>query len=277
MTGRVALVTGAARGQGRSHAIALAAAGADVIITDLDGTVPTVDYPLASPTDLMDVCNTIKGLGRRVHSAFVDVRDADGMAEAVAEGVRQFGRLDAVVANAGILGTPAPSWELAPDQWRTLIDVNLTGVWTTFRAAIPPMIEAGNGGSLVAISSIAGLRGIPHCSHYVAAKHGVVGLVGSLANELAKYQIRANTLHPTNVRTPMIDNPFSAKIFRPDLDAPTLEDADQVLRRINLLEMPWIDATDVTDAVMWLVSDESKRVTGAAIPVDAGMLAKYNG
>jgi len=277
MTGKVALVTGAARGQGRSHALALAAEGAELIITDLCGSVPTVDYPLASRAELEDVCNEIKELGRGVYAAFVDVRNADAMCEAVADGVREFGQLDAVIANAGILGAPTPSWEMTPEQWHTMLDINLSGVWSTFRAAIPHMIKAGNGGSLVGISSIAGLRGIPNVSHYVAAKHGVVGLIGSLANELARYGIRANTVHPTNVRTPMIDNPVAAKIFRPDLDAPSLDDGVDVLKRINLLDMPWIDAADVTDAVLWLVSDESKRVTGAAIPVDAGMLAKYAG
>ncbi|GAB89592.1 mycofactocin-coupled SDR family oxidoreductase [Gordonia rhizosphera] len=277
LDGKVALVTGAARGQGRSHALAMATEGADLIITDVAGAVDTVGYPLGTEEQLSEVHRELKELGVRVHSSVVDVRDADAMVEAVAGAVADLGRLDAVVANAGILHAPARSWELTPEQWRTMVDVNLTGVWTTFRAAIPPMIEAGNGGSLVGISSIAGLRGIPGVSHYVAAKHGVVGLIGSLANELAEYGIRANSIHPTNVRTPMIDNPLAAKIFRPDLESPTLDDGIDVLKRINLLDMPWIDASDVTDAVVWLVSDESKRVTGINLPVDAGMLAKYIG
>ncbi|MEE4023360.1 mycofactocin-coupled SDR family oxidoreductase [Gordonia sp. PKS22-38] len=277
MVGKVALVTGAARGQGRSHALALAAEGADLVITDIAGTVDTVGYPLGTADELDDVHRELKELGARVHRATVDVRDADAMVETVTSAVADLGRLDAVVANAGILGAPAQTWQLTPEQWRTMLDVNLTGVWSTFRAAIPHMIDAGNGGSLVGISSIAGLRGIPGVSHYVAAKHGVVGLIGSLANELAPYGIRANSIHPTNVRTPMIDNPLAAKIFRPDLDEPSLDDGVEVLKRINLLDMPWIDVSDVTDAVVWLLSDESKRVTGINLPVDAGMLAKYNG
>ncbi|OZE79138.1 SDR family mycofactocin-dependent oxidoreductase [Rhodococcus sp. 15-649-1-2] len=275
--GKVALVTGAARGQGRSHALALAAEGADVIITDIAGPVDTVRYDLATSQELDTVANDISALGRKVHAGVVDVRDADAMVDTVSRAVDSLGRLDIVVANAGILGPPRSTWEMSVAEWDAVIGVNLTGVWSTFRAAIPHIIESGDGGSLIAISSIAGLRGVPYVGNYVAAKHGVVGLIGTLANELAQYGIRANSIHPTNVRTPMIDNPSSALIFRPDLEEPTLDDGYDVLKRINLLDMPWIDSSDVTDAVTWLASSESKRITGTALPVDAGMLSKYPG
>lgn len=277
LEGTVALITGGARAQGLSHALALARAGADIIIVDAVSPVETIGYEMSTDNDLNVAVQQIESLDRRAIAVRTDVRDEDAMIEGVADAVHTLGRLDTVVANAGVLGPTRRSWEMSAKEWRTVIDVNLTGVWQTFKAAIPHVIRGKRGGSLIAISSIAGLRGVPHVSNYSAAKHGLVGLVGSVANELAEYKIRVNTVHPTNVRTPMIDNPVSAKIFRPDMELPTLDDGAGVLQRINLLPAPWVEAGDVSDAVLWLASNHSRFVTGAAIPVDAGMLAKYGG
>jgi len=276
VAGTVALVTGAARGQGQSHALRLAQEGADLILLDSVAPISHIEYAMPEPANLKQVAEQVRETGRRVVTIEVDLRDLDAVTAGLDSAVRELGRLDIVVANAGVLGPGRRSWELSREEWETVVDINLTGVWTTVKAAIPHMIAAGNGGSVVLISSIAGLRGIPGVSHYVAAKHAVVGLAGSLANEVAEFGIRVNTVHPTNVRTPMIDNPSSARLFRPDLPDPALDDGREALTRINLLSVPWVDAEDVSSAVLWLASDEARYVTGAAIPVDAGMLAKFS-
>ncbi len=276
VAGKIALVTGAARGQGRSHAITLAEHGADVILVDAARAIDTIGYPMPTPDDLKEAARAVEEFDRRAVVIEADVRD-DGLGAMVSDAVAQLGGLDIVVANAGVLGSPKSSWEFSHEEWSTVVDINLTGVWQTTKATVPHLIAGGRGGSIIAISSIAGLRGIPNVAQYCAAKHGVVGLATALANEVARYGIRVNTIHPTNVRTPMIDNPVSAKIFRPDLEAATIEDGADVLRRINLLPVPWIEPTDVSQAVLWLASDESRYVTGAAVTVDAGMLSKYTG
>jgi (-)-trans-carveol dehydrogenase len=274
---RVAAVTGAARGQGRAHALAFAREGADLVLVDAASDIASIGYGMATPSDLADVAAQVEALGRRVMVVQNDVRDLEALQDGITSAVTELGRLDILVANAGVLGVAKRTWELSPEDWKSVIDINLTGVWTTIRAAVPHMIAAGNGGSVILISSIAGLRGIPGVANYVAAKHALVGLAGSLANEVAEFGIRVNTVHPTNVRTPMIDNPVSARIFRPDLEAPTLDDGAAVLQRINLLPVPWVTPDDISAAVAWLASDEARFVTGAAIPVDAGMLSKYHG
>jgi len=276
VVGKIALVTGAARGQGRSHAVTLAEHGADVILVDAARAIDTIGYPMPTPDDLKEAARAVEEFDRRAVVIEADVRD-DGLGAMVSDAVAQLGGLDIVVANAGVLGSPKSSWELSREEWSTVVDINLTGVWQTTKAAVPHLIAGGRGGSIIAISSIAGLRGIPNVAPYCAAKHGVVGLATALANEVARYSIRVNTIHPTNVRTPMIDNPVSAKIFRPDLEAATIEDGADVLRRINLLPVPWVEPADVSQAVLWLASDESRYVTGAAVTVDAGMLSKYTG
>jgi SDR family mycofactocin-dependent oxidoreductase len=276
-SGQAVVVTGAARGQGKEHALRFAREGADVVLVDSVSSIDTVGYPLPTRKDLDQVACKIEDLDRRAIVLEVDVRDAEGLAVGIGGAVAELGRLDVLVANAGILGPARRTWELHRKEWDAVIDVNLTGVWASIKACIPHMIAAGHGGSVVLISSIAGLLGIPGVSNYVAAKHALVGLAGSLANEVAEHGIRVNTVHPTNVRTPMIDNASSATIFRPDLEMPTLDDAAEVLQRINLLHLPWVQAEDVTAAVTWLCSDEARYVTGAALPVDAGMLSKYHG
>jgi len=277
LEGRVAVVTGAARGQGRAHSLRFAAEGADVILVDSVREIDQIGYPMPGTEDLHRVAEEVEATGRRAMVIEADVRDVDNLVKGVEAAASDLGRLDVVVANAGVLGSPKPSWEMDLAEWSSVVDINLTGVWASVKAALPSMIAAGNGGSVILISSIAGLRGVPNVANYAAAKHGVVGLAGSVANEVAQYGIRVNSVHPTNVRTPMIDNPTSAKIFRPELEAPTLEDGWAVLQGINLLPVPWIESEDVSNAVLWLASDESRFVTGANIPVDAGMLAKYGG
>jgi SDR family mycofactocin-dependent oxidoreductase len=276
LEGKVAFVTGAARGQGRSHAVAMAREGADIILLDAARPIDGVAYAMPSSADLKETANLVEALDRRAVQIVADVRDED-MIDQFADAVAELGRLDIAVANAGILCPTKPSWEIPRNEWDAVVDINLTGVWQTMKAAVPHMINGGNGGSIIAISSIAGIRGVPHVAHYSAAKHGLVGLSTSLANEVAQYNIRVNTVHPTNVRTDMIDNPTSAKIFRPDLENPSLDDGFDVLSRINLLPVPWVDSADISDAVLWLASDESRYVTGTSLPVDAGMLAKYPG
>jgi SDR family mycofactocin-dependent oxidoreductase len=277
LAGTVALITGAARGQGRVEAVRMAELGADLILVDLAAPVETIDYPFPGPADLEDTARQVVAAGGRAATAVVDVRDLEGMVGSVAAAVAEFGRLDTVVANAGILHQPKPTWELSWDEWQATIGVNLTGVWTTIKASAPHMIAAGNGGSIILISSIAGDRGCPNVAAYVAAKHGVVGLARTAANELAQYGIRVNSVHPTNVRTPMIDNPVSARIFRPDLEDATLDDGVGPLRTVNLMDLPWITSDDVANTVVFLASDDSKFITGAKIPVDAGSWAKWPG
>lgn len=275
--GKVAFITGAARGQGRAHALRLAGEGADIIATDLAGPVDTVSYAPATPEDLAQTVREVEALDRRIFSFTADTRDYDALKNGLDEGVVELGRLDVVVANAGILNAVAPSWELDEANWRTMIDINLTGTWHACKAAVPHVVKQGPGGSIILISSTAGLRGIPGIAHYNAAKHGVLGLARTLANELAPQRIRVNSVHPTNVRTEMIDNESSARIYRPDLDNPSFEDALPSLADINMWDVPYLEVEDVANAVLWLASDESRYVTGIALPVDLGMSMKYSG
>jgi len=274
--GKVAFVTGAARGQGRSHALRLAEEGADIIAVDVCRQLASVPYPMATPDDLAETAKLVEDLDRRIVAREVDVRDAARLAEVVAEGVAELGRLDVVVANAGIFSV-GPTLELDEAVWQEMIDVNLTGVWKSIKAAVPRMIDAGRGGSVIITSSAAGLRGFPNIAHYVAAKHGVVGLMKTLAQELAPYMIRVNTVNPTTVDTPMVMNDTFFTLARPDLERPGRADAAEAFVGLNALPVPWVEAIDISNAVLWLASDESRFVTGVALPVDAGFLEKVGG
>lgn len=267
--GKVAFVTGAARGQGRSHALRLAQEGADIIAVDICRDVQTVPYPGATAEDLDETVAQVEALDRRIIASQADVRDLGALHEAVTAGVAEFGRLDIVVANAGILSM-APAWEITDEAWDTVVDINLKGVWHTAKAAIPTLIEQGEGGSIILTSSIAGLGPLAGMTHYAAAKHGVTGLARNMSNELAQYSIRVNSIHPTTVHTPMIDNPALYQAFRPDLDNPTLEDAREGFATLNKLPVPWVEPIDVSNAVLFLASDEARYITGAQLPVDAG-------
>jgi (+)-trans-carveol dehydrogenase len=272
--GKVAFITGAARGQGRSHAIRLAEEGADIIAVDLCEQIDTVPFPMSTPADLEQTVKEVEALDRRIVAIQADVRDFGALKSAVETGVAELGRLDIVCANAGIAGGNKPGWETEEQAWQNTIDVNLTGVWHTCKAAIPHLIEAGNGGSLILTSSAAGLKGMQNIVDYVSAKHGVVGLMRTLALELAPHMIRVNSVHPTVVDTPMIQNDWTAQLFRPDLTNPTIEDAHEAFRGLNALPILWVDARDISNAVLFLASDEARYITGVTLPVDAGFGAK---
>ncbi|SCX22139.1 mycofactocin-coupled SDR family oxidoreductase [Mycolicibacterium fluoranthenivorans] len=264
MSGRVAgkrvLVTGAARGMGRSHAVRLAEEGADLILIDICRSLPEVEYPLSAEEDLEETARLVREHGRVAVAHVVDVRDADALTAAVDDGVNQLGGLEASVANAGVL--TAGTWSTTTSaQWRTVVDINLIGTWNTCRAAIPHLVDRG--GSLINISSVAGLKGSPLHTPYTASKHGVVGLSRALANELAASHIRVNTVHPTGVPTGM----------RPDSLHTLLHDTRQDLGPIfqNALPIVMAEAVDISNAVLYLVSDESRYVTGLELKVDAGV------
>jgi len=273
--GKVAFVTGAARGQGRSHAVRLAQEGADIIAVDLAGQVASVPYPMATPEDLDQTVKEVEALDRRIVARQADVRDYAALKSALDEGVTQLGRLDIVCSNAGIASF-GPADELDETTWRDMIDINLTGMWHTCKAAIPHLVEGGRGGSIVITSSDAGLKGFPNLAHYVSAKHGVVGLMRTLALELAPHMIRVNSLHPTTVNTDMIQNAPTYELFAPDLAEKdrTKERLAERFQAINALPIPWVEPADISNAVLWLASDEARYITGVTLPVDAGFMAK---
>jgi SDR family mycofactocin-dependent oxidoreductase len=259
---KVVLVTGAAQGTGRVHCQRFADEGADVI---------AVDVPAAAD-ELRSTAREVEKRGRRCAVAGSDVCDIDSMTAAVEAGVTALGRLDVVVANAGIHPTGAPAWQLREDEWLHTLDVNLTGVWHTVKASVPNMGSAG--GSIVIISSTNGLRGTANTAHYTASKHAVVGLARTLANELGPRGIRVNTVHPGAVATAMVLNEATFKRLRPDLLNPKAEDAAEVLKARNLLPIPWVEPVDVANAVVFLASDEGRYITGTQLVVDAGLTQK---
>jgi SDR family mycofactocin-dependent oxidoreductase len=259
---KVAVITGAARGTGRVHCERLADEGTDLIALDIP----------AAATDLEVTAAEVEKRGRRCVTGLADVCDFDALTAAVGAGVAELGRLDIVVANAGIHTAGAPAWELTEDVWRNTLDVNLTGVWHTVKATVGHLGEVG--GSVVIISSTNGLRGTANTAHYTASKHAVVGLARTLANELGPRRIRVNTVHPGAVATSMTLNDATFKRLRPDLDMPTAEDAAEVLIARHLLPVPWVEPVDVANAVVFLASDEARYITGTQLVVDAGLLEK---
>lgn len=273
VSGKVAFITGGARGQGRSHALRLAEEGADIIVCDLIQQIDSIPYPMSTAEDLAETVRLVEGLDRRIIARQVDVRDQAGLDSLIADAIAEFGHIDIVCANAGIMSM-APTWEITDESWSDMIDVNLTGVWRTLKAVVPSMIAAKRGGSIVITSSTAGIRGFGNLAHYTAAKHGVVGLMLSLANEVAQHNIRVNTIHPTNVATGMILNDATYKLFAPHLEKPTRADAEPDFLAMNLLPVPWIEAVDISNAILFLASDEARYITGVQLPVDAGQLAK---
>ncbi|WP_405183055.1 mycofactocin-coupled SDR family oxidoreductase [Nocardia sp. NBC_01377] len=272
--GKVAFITGAARGQGRSHAVRLASEGADIIAVDLCGPVDTVPYALATPDDLAETAELVKAHNRRVVTAQVDVRDYARLKGIVDDGVEQLGRLDIVVANAGIGNGGQSLEELDEDVWQTMLDVNLTGVWKTVKAGVSHLVAGGNGGSVILTSSVAGLKAYPLMGQYVAAKHGIVGLMRSFAVELGQHMIRANSVHPTHCATPMVMNDETFGLFRPDLDNPGPDDIAPICQMFHTMPKPWVEAQDISNAVLFLASDESRYITGVSLPVDLGSCLK---
>jgi (+)-trans-carveol dehydrogenase len=273
LEGKVAFVTGVARGQGRSHAVRLAEEGADIVGVDIASQIATVPFPMATPDDLAETVKQVEGLDRRIVAAKVDVRDYDALKVALDDGVARLGRLDIVAANAGI-GSFAKAEQLTERAWRDVIDVNLTGVWHTCKAAIPHLQAAG-GGSIVITSSLGGLKGFQNVAHYVAAKHGLVGLMRTLANELAPDMVRVNTVHPTNVNTDLLHNQAAYRVFLPDHQGDiTREEVAPAFQTLHALPIPWVESVDVSNAVLFLASDEARYVTGVTLPVDAGAFVK---
>lgn len=269
LEGKVAFITGAARGQGRSHAVRLAQEGADVIAVDICSQIDSVPYPMATPADLEETVSAVEGLDRRIVAVEADVRDIAALKAAVERGVAELGPVDIILANAGI----APQGTTIDDDqaFRDVVEVNLFGVHNTVKAGVPSMIENGRGGAIVLTSSTQGLSGAGGdgtgaTSGYAASKHGVVGLMHTYANWLAQYSIRVNTVHPTGVNTPMVVNDAMQAFLAAN---PGMGAAMQ-----NLLPVPMIEALDISNAIAWLVSDEARYVTGVTLPVDAGFLAR---
>jgi SDR family mycofactocin-dependent oxidoreductase len=264
----VAFITGAARAQGRSHAVRLAREGADIIALDICARASeTLSYTPATPEDLTETVRLVEAEGRKVLAREVDIRDDAALRQLVADGVEQFGRLDVLVANAGVLGW-GRVWELTDEQWDTVIGINLTGTWRTLRAAIPAMIEAGNGGSIVVVSSSAGLKATPGNGHYAASKYGLTALTNTLAIELGEYGIRVNSIHPYSVDTPMIEPEAMMEIFAKH---------PRYVHSFPPMPMQYkgfMTADEVSDVVVWLAGDGSGTLSGTQVPVDKGAL-KY--
>jgi SDR family mycofactocin-dependent oxidoreductase len=264
--GKVAVVTGAARGQGRAEAVRLASEGADIVAIDICKPIKTVTYKGATRLDLEETVRLVEAEGRKILAFETDIRDLQAMTSAVAEGVAAFGHLDVVIANAGMT-SGAMSWEMSMEVWQETIDINLTGAWVTARATVPTLIEQGTGGAIVFTSSVAGLRGLPFLAHYAAAKHGLVGLSRTMANELGQYNIRVNTVHPWGVHTDLLVHELEPLRERfPETLAPMFNEAT----------LPFVpcEPEDIANAVAWLASYEASHVTGIQLPVDRGVLTR---
>ncbi|MGP4056149.1 mycofactocin-coupled SDR family oxidoreductase [Mycobacterium sp. 4D054] len=277
LEGRVALITGAARGQGRAHAVRLAADGADIVAIDVCKPVSeTITYAMPTAEDLAETVRLVEATGRKVLAREVDIRDLAAQQQLVADAVEQFGRLDIVVANAGVLSW-GRIWEMSAEQWDTVVDVNLNGTWRTIRAAVPAMIAAGNGGSIVIVSSSAGLKATPGNAHYAASKHGLVALTNALALEAGEFGIRVNSIHPYSIDTPMIEKDAMMQIFSkyptflhsfaPMPFKPVARDGKPGLQE-------FMTAEEVAEVVAWLASDASATISGSQIAVDRGTM-KY--
>jgi (+)-trans-carveol dehydrogenase len=278
VSGKVALVTGAARGQGRSHAVRLAEEGAAVIAVDLSDEASKdisrySPYPMATEADLAETARLVAAAGGDILTCHADVREQDSLDDAVRAALDRFGRIDIVSANAGIGGFYASAWEYSRENWQAVIDVDLTGIWQTAKAVAPVMVRQASG-SIVITSSTMGMKGLPNMIAYVAAKHGAIGVMRALAHELAPHSVRVNAVAPTSVGTDMIFNDAIYRLFRPDLAEPAKEDTAEAFASLNLLPVPWNEARDVSAAVLWLASDEARHVTGIVLPIDAGQLAK---
>lgn len=272
LSGKVALISGAARGQGRSHALALTRAGAKIVGFDICEQIPTTKIPMSSEADLEETRKLVEAAGGEMLAIRADARVSAQTSAVVEQAMERFGRIDIVVANAGIDSIDA-TIDLSDEAWDAVIDTNLTGVFRTIRPALRPMIEAGRGGSIVVTSSCAGLTPYPNHVHYGAAKYGVIGITQCLALELAAHHIRVNALAPSAVGTDLALNPVLFKLFTGREDA-TAEDAAPVFQSLNLIERPWLEPEEVSNAVVWLSSDKARAITGIVLPLDLGFMIK---
>ncbi len=272
--GKVAFISGAARGQGRSHAVRLAQEGADIIGIDVCGPIENLAYPHSTPEDLAETADLVKNLDRRIVTAQVDVRDYEGLKAAVDIGVEQLGRLDIIVANAGIGTFGNKLHKIGEQIWQDMIDVNLSGVWHTVKAGVPHILAGERGGSIVLTGSVGSHKAMAYTGHYIAAKHGVLGLMRAFAVELGQHSIRVNSVHPSQVNTPMTMNDITFRLFRPDLENPGPDDFAPFSQMTHMMPVPWVEAVDISNAVLFLASDESRYITGVSLPVDAGALLK---
>jgi len=272
--GKVAFITGAARGQGRSHAVRLAQEGADIIAVDVCHGFDGSPAPAATPEDLAETADMVKNLDRRIVTEIVDVRDFDALKAAVDSGVERLGRLDVIVANAGIGSKGVKLHKMSEPTWEETIDVNLGGVWKTVKAGVPHLLAGGRGGSVIITSSVGGIKAYPQVGHYVTAKHGVVGLMRTFAVELGQHSIRVNTVHPTHVCSPLLMNEPTYRLFRPDLENPGPDDLAPICQSFHFMPIPWVEPVDISNAVLFLASDEARYITGVTLPVDAGSLLK---
>lgn len=277
--GKTVLVSGAARGQGRSHALRFAEEGANVVAFDICGQVESCPVPQASPEDLQETIRLVEGLDRRIVAEQADVRDFAAVQRVVEKGVAEFGQIDVVASNAGIFGHIGPFWEIPEKSWEEVIGTNLIGAWNVVRAVVPAMIERGEGGAVVITASAAGLRGYMNIADYVASKHGLIGLMRVMAQELAEHRIRVNAVCPTNVGTELFVNDVIKELFAPGTDPADISDEEfqSQCRPPHLLPIGWVEPEDVSAAVLWLASGDSRYVTGVCLPVDGGMLEKIGG
>lgn len=270
LQGKVAFVTGAARGQGRSHAVRLAQEGMDIIAVDISTPIASMEgfYEVATAEDLAETVRQVEATGRKIVAREADVRDLAALKKAVEEGVAELGDINVVVANAGIFTFGQDTHLITDEAWSDIQDINLTGVWHTYAAAADSLVRAGAGGSVIIISSLAGFKGLANVAAYTVSKHGIVGLMKVLANELGPHGIRVNTIHPNSIDTPMVKNAKTYGLFRPDMDDPQAEDAHDAFAGLNPMGKAWIEPEHVTNAVAWLASDQSYFVSGGQIPVD---------
>jgi len=274
LDGKVVLVSGVARSQGRSHALRFAEEGADVIGFDILGEIKGSPSAPATQADMDETVRQVEALDRRIIATKADVRDYAGVKAAVDDGVAQLGRLDVVLGNAGVFTSPSPAEDMEDDIFMDTLDINVAGVWRTAKAAIPHLKKNDHGGSIIITSSVAGLMGYPNFAHYVASKHAVVGLMRTLALELAPHHIRVNSVHPGSVNTVMVTNDTIARLFRPDLENPTVDDFKEVAKQMNPMGIEMLESFDISNAMVFLASDEARYITGVTLPVDAGSMVQ---
>jgi len=268
LDGKVALITGGARGQGRSHAVTFAREGADIVVCDIVSQLETVPYDMATPEDMEQTVKLVNEEDQRCLAMQADVRDTAQLQAVVDAAISEFDKIDILLANAGIVA-PVALADISDQAWSEMIETDLTGVFKSIRAVAPHMIEQGSG-RIIATSSMVGRIGVPNLSHYVAAKWGVIGLVKSLALELGPHNITVNAVCPTNVDTPMIQNPAMYSLFAPDIENPSRDDVIPGFRSLNALPIPWVEAKDISEGMLYLASEAGRYVTGEALSIAAG-------